>query len=125
MDRAAQVVSDILLGGGERDLVYHLENPIRQPWQDVCSVIERHLSLPSLRRLSFTEWLGRVMAANESPPEVIGFLENHFLQVSTGGLILDTTRTRKISRALKSTNAVEIGTIEFYLDFWKSVGLLK
>ena len=125
MDQAAQVISDVLLGCGKRDLVYHLENPIRQPWADVCSVIERHLSLPSSRRLPFTEWLGRVVAAEENPPELIDFLENYFLLVSTGGLVLDTARTRKVSRNLRSTNAIEIGTIELYLEFWKSVGLLK
>jgi hypothetical protein len=125
VDKAAQVVSDVLLGCGKRDLVYHLENPVRQPWVDVCSVIERRLSLPSSQRLPFTEWLRRVMAAEENPLELVDFLENNFLIVSTGGLVLDTARTRKVSRHLRSTNAIEIVTIELYLEFWKSVGLLK
>ena len=125
MDRAAQVISDILLGSGQRDLVYHLENPIRQPWSDICSVIERHLSLPSSRRPSFTEWLEQVMAAKENPPELIDFLKSHFLLVSTGALVLDTAQTRKISRTLRSTDAVNTGAIELYLEFWKSVELLK
>lgn len=88
-------------------------------------MIERHLSLPSSRRLPFTEWLGRVGAVKEKPTELIDFLENNFLLVSTGGLVLDTARTRKVSRNLRSTNAIEVGKIELYLEFWKSVGLLK
>jgi len=47
------------------------------------------------------------------------FFHNHFLHMSSGSLILDTKATRFVSPTLRSTGAVDIATVELYLDFWR------
>ena len=114
-----------MLGSQPLELVYHLENPIRQPWADMCTVMERNLSLEAVQRLSFEDWLNKVAASNENPPDLLDFFQNHFLHMSSGSLILDTTLARKASSTLRSTGSVDIGTIGLYLDHWRRTGFLK
>ncbi|KAL8823834.1 MAG: hypothetical protein Q9191_005512 [Dirinaria sp. TL-2023a] len=122
VDRAAQVAAEILLGTGLRELVYHLENPIRQSWPDMCTVIERSLSLQVGRRLPFQEWLDKMLAGKGSSESLKDFFQNHFLHMACGSLILDTKAARNVSLTLKSAGAVDMATVELYLDFWRKSG---
>lgn len=105
--------------------MYHVENPIRQSWQDVCTIIERVLDLPRQARQPFKEWFSDALAAEGNLSDLRTFFENYFLHVSSGGLILDTRNSRAVSPTLKSTEAVAAETIELYVHFWRQSGFLK
>lgn len=125
VDRAARVSMDILLGPGPRELVYHLENPVRQSWQDMCTVIERSLSLEPSNRLAFNDWLKMFAGSKGASQELMEFFHDHFLQMSGGNLVLDTKNARTASAALRSTGGIDHGTVRNYLDSWKRVGFLE
>lgn len=114
-----------MLGSQPLELVYHLENPIRQPWPDMCTVIERNLSLETVQRMPYKDWLNKVAASNENSRDLLEFFQNHFLHMSSGSLILDTTLARKTSATLRSTGSVDIRTIDSYLGHWRRTGFLK
>ena len=114
-----------MLGSQRPELVYHLENPIRQSWPEMCTVIEHNLSLQTLQRMPFGDWLTKVAASNNASQDLLHFFENHFLHMSSGSVILDTTRARKASSTLRSTGSVGISTIDIYLDHWRRTGFLE
>lgn len=115
---------DILLGSGPRELVYHLENPIRQPWPDMCAIIEQSISFPSVGRLPFSAWLDKVSSAKNNSQDLIEFFQDHFLHMATGNLILDTAKAREVSDTLKSTGTVDQSAVTAYLGFWKRIDFL-
>ena len=80
--------------------------------------------LTSARRLSFQEWLNRVPATKENSNDLMDFFKQHFLHMSSGCLVLDTSKARKVSPTLRSTGAISIEAIDSYLAFWKHIGFL-
>ncbi|KAL9583819.1 MAG: hypothetical protein Q9212_002492, partial [Teloschistes hypoglaucus] len=90
VDQAAQVAIELLFNSKPPELVYHLENPIRQPWPDVCTVLEANLSIPIRQRLPFQKWLDMVAAHDDTASDLLEFLRDHFLHMSAGSLVLDT-----------------------------------
>ncbi|KAL8728551.1 MAG: hypothetical protein Q9181_005308 [Wetmoreana brouardii] len=92
VDQAAHIVADLLLKGEPRELFYHLENPVRQSWPEVLSILEYNLSLPHKSRLAFSKWLDRlselnprlpdVLAAKKSAQEQLKELENLLMNIS-------------------------------------------
>ena len=125
VDRAARTVADLLLRPGTQGLVYHIENPVRQPWTDVCTVLEYNLGIPLKSRLPYSEWLEKVSKLDESPSDLMDFLRNDFLQMSGGTLILDTKKCRECSPTLSSAGAVKPSEIEQYISFWRRCGYLS
>lgn len=125
VDQAARVVSELILGPTAGQLVYHVENPVRQKWRDVLTIIERKLGLSSSKRMPFQEWLSQISKGKDAPESLFEFYRNHFLQMSTGVVVLDTQACRSSSPTMRSTGGVKVETIELYIDFWKSSGLLK
>ena len=53
------------------------------------------------------------------------FYSKYFLNMSGGGLVLDTTNCQALSPTLRSTGAIEPDEIELYLDFWHRKGFLN
>ncbi|KAL8748078.1 MAG: hypothetical protein Q9190_000106 [Brigantiaea leucoxantha] len=125
VDQTARAVADLLLRHEPRQLVYHLENPVRQSWQDVCRVIEYSLGLRPESRLPFSKWLDKISRLNESPSDLMSFFRNDFLHMSGGDLVLDTANCQKLSPTLRSAGPVEPKDIELYIAFWRRSGLLK
>lgn len=125
VNRAASILSDVLLHTSTPSLVYHVENPIRQPWSNVLIVMERKLNLKSLPRMGFAAWLTEASKSGHVPTDLLHFLERHFIRMSGGGLVLDTKNTRMISTTCCSTGSLGINDIERYIEFWKSEGFLQ
>ena len=118
------MVSDLLLRTvPSQDLVLHLENPVRQPWADLCAVIERNLGL-SESRLPYAEWLSEAASRKLHPESLHEFFKDHFLRMSNGRLVLDTQSCRDVSPTLRSRGGVGARDIELYLDCWKRQGFL-
>lgn len=119
------MITDLLLRCEPRDLVYHLENPVRQAWPEVCSIVEYNLGLPSKSRLPFSEWLEQISKLDGSPSDLMDFFRNDFLHMSGGGLVLDTRKCLKVSPNLRSAGAVGPKEIERYVAFWRKSGLFN
>jgi len=116
---------ELLISPDLTEPVYHIENPIRQPWSDLCTIIETNLSIPAKRRLPFQEWLDQVSAHGDGVPDLLEFLREHFLHMSSGSLVLETSKSLAISPTLRSSGSVRFDTIELYLEFWRRQGFLS
>ena len=124
VDRAARVISQLLLRPLPEKLFFHVENPVRQPWSDAITIIERKLGILSANRLPFITWLKQAMDKDAINPSLLDFLKNHFLHMSGGGIVLDTKNSRTVSPTLKASGAVEMDTINLYIDYWRSIDYL-
>ncbi len=61
VDLAAASVSEILLTPHPLNLIYHLENPVRQSWHDMLTVLASQLDI-SREFVPFDKWLDRIGA---------------------------------------------------------------
>ncbi|CAG8220264.1 unnamed protein product [Penicillium salamii] len=112
--------------------IYHIENPVTQPWQQMLLVLANGLGVPPNNRLPFDEWVARVrdfpadpLAKNQNPAALLtDFLGKEFQHLSAGGLILDTTRARKHSPTLRAVGPVDPDHVRKFIQYWKSVGFI-
>lgn len=131
VDRAANAVTDILLTTPSTETVYHLENPVRQSWHEVLSVLARNLDLHKAEFLPFDDWLDAVRtstddAAETNPAKQLAeFFKTDFRHMACGNVILDTEKARKASAALRSIDVVSDETIAAYINDWRRIGFLQ
>ena len=124
-------MSEILLAKSPVNLVYHLENPVRQSWHDALVILALKLNISSDGLIPFDEWLEEVCKAKESTPEenpankLADFFEKDFQRMSNGEVILGTEGAREISPALQLLDVVSCETIAAYVDHWRKVGFLS
>lgn len=130
VDSAAAAVSEILLGNDSRHgsmrLVYHLENPVRQCWQDVVAALCKELQIDNL--VSFEEWLDLVATADDvanPAKKLVDFFSAHFNQMASGELVLDTVVAQGASPTLAGMSAVDSSYLQAYISYWRSLGILK
>ncbi|KAI0424072.1 putative polyketide synthase [Xylaria sp. FL1042] len=110
VDRSAGVMVDLLKindheGVAEACPVYHIDNPVGQPWKDMSMVLAAALDIPPNGIIRFQDWIKRVrqspLSEKENPAaRVIGFLEGHFERMACGGIILDTQRASEHSETM-------------------------
>jgi acyl transferase domain-containing protein/thioester reductase-like protein/acyl carrier protein len=128
-DVAASLV-ELVLSDKPASSTYHVENPVRQPWSEVLNLIAVELGIPRENKVSYEEWLQRVRdfpreRDSENPArKVMEFLENHFLRMATGGLVLGTEEAVKVSKTLGTATPVEEGLIRKYVQTWKEIGFI-
>ncbi|MCJ1269495.1 hypothetical protein MMC22_009387 [Lobaria immixta] len=99
VDSAAKAIAEILFDHLPLQQVYHLENPVRQSWEEVAMLMSRELQIPSSSIIPLERWLD--LAASAPGPDnpaasLIQFLRNDFLKMSCGSVVLDTSISRKI-----------------------------
>ncbi|KAI4236743.1 MAG: hypothetical protein LQ349_002368 [Xanthoria aureola] len=124
VDTAARSITDLLLRQDSKGLVAHVENPVRQSWTDVCSILEYHLGISPRSRLPYAVWLDKVSKFDQIPSDLMEFFEHDFLQMSGGSMVLDTKECRERSPTLKSAGAIGPYLIRLYLSFWHRCGFL-
>ena len=133
MDSTAETLSELLLTPQPVDLIYHLENPVRQSWYDILTTLASKLGIPSAEFLPFDEWMDRVgaFAADKGSKDdrsaatmLAEFFKQDFQHMSGGNVILDTARARSISATLRGMDAVEAELVASYVDQWKRIGFL-
>ncbi|KAF5568215.1 polyketide synthase [Fusarium phyllophilum] len=100
VDKSASVMVDLLNIDNRNDAaeaypVYHVDNPIGQPWKEMLTVLAAALDIPPHGIVPFKEWIERVCQSSLPPSEnpaslALGFLEGHFEWMACGGIILDT-----------------------------------
>lgn len=110
--------------------IYHIENPARQPWREVIPLLADALDIPRSCVIPFEDWVNRVRnfpsSETENPAsKLVDFLDEHFIRMSCGGLILDTTKSREHSQTLANEGPVSADIVRKYVHTWKEMGFLK
>ncbi|KAJ2988141.1 hypothetical protein NUW58_g4130 [Xylaria curta] len=119
-------------------LVYHIDNPIRQPWEQTLSALAAAMNIPN-HTIPLEEWIQRVKDytnthAQERGREhegdnpailLVDFLEDNFVRMSCGGLLLDTTHSREHSLTLAACGPVGDDLVRLYVDSWREIGFLR
>lgn len=111
-------------------IVYHVENPIRQPWKPLLSALAIKLNLKNRAPLPFDLWLDNISEAQTNAEEMESlhhlkqFIQSDFRKLS-GDLILDTTRARQISRSLRTVDGITLNLLDKYIAYWRKCGLLS
>ncbi|KAF2004768.1 acetyl-CoA synthetase-like protein [Amniculicola lignicola CBS 123094] len=131
VDHAAAATIDMLLNPSP-DIVFHLENPIRQSWADVLRVIAGELGLGgSGAFIPYKVWLSRVLAVPDEKMDanpakkLAAFFEGDFEHMSGGEIILDTAQSRRASKSLRYQRAVGDELVRRYVEGWKKAGFLS
>jgi hypothetical protein len=127
----AATLSDLLLSNTDPSRIYHVENPARQPWAEMVSILAELLSIPQTSIIPFENWLEKVReypgsSNNDNPAQrIMEFFDDHFLRMACGGLVLDTTRSRAHSKTLASAQPINADLVKKYVSSWKSMGFLR
>ncbi|MCJ1379061.1 hypothetical protein MMC17_002161 [Xylographa soralifera] len=138
VDRSAGVMVDLLKIDSRDDAiaeteaypVYHIDNPVGQPWKDMSPVLAAALGIPPHGIIPFEDWIERVrqspLSEMENPAaRAIGFLEGHFERMACGGIVLDTQRASEHSQTMATEGPVSAEVVRSYVSNWKTVGFLK
>ncbi|TLD07525.1 hypothetical protein PgNI_10831 [Pyricularia grisea] len=93
--------------------VYHVDNPVRQPWGDMIALLSRELGLDGECTIPFGEWVRRVRelgAVTGNPAYVlVDFLEANFEHISCGGMLLETSHSREHSETMRQVRPFHAG----------------
>ncbi|KAI0596112.1 putative polyketide synthase [Biscogniauxia sp. FL1348] len=135
VDDIAGALIDILLQPDEVGLhpIYHIENPVRQPWDHMIAMIAHNLEIPAV--IPFVEWVRRVRewpvkadngAEGTNPAYLlVDFLDDNFIRMSCGGLLMSTTKAREHSPTLARVGPISEDATKLFLSKWKEMGVLK
>lgn len=110
--------------------IYHIDNPVRQPWTDMLRIWAEELDVPLQNIIPFEDWVSRVRrfpgsVEKDNPAfKLVDFLDGNFLRMSCGGLLLDTDKTREHSPTLRAAGPVEGSVARGYINYWKRSGFL-
>lgn len=121
----ATTLSDLALSTCKPYPIYHVENPVGQPWSQLNAILSDALGIPNL--IPFDEWVERVRAApqhNNPASTLLEFLDNNYLRMSCGGLVLDVKKCLEHSKSLTTVGAVSEEVVRKYVHIWKEIGFL-
>jgi acyl transferase domain-containing protein/nucleoside-diphosphate-sugar epimerase/acyl carrier protein/SAM-dependent methyltransferase len=130
VDAVAGTLGDLISGDHRPYPVYHIDNPVRQQWRDTIPVLSEALGIPSSNVIPFKDWVGlvrRFPGSEVDNPAVrlIDFLDDNFLRMSCGGLLLDTTKSREHSPTLAAVGPVSGDVARRYVKAWRDMGFLQ
>lgn len=135
VDDMAGTLVDILLQpeGVRLHPIYHIENPVRQPWADMIATLADALHIPDV--IPFKEWVRRVRewpvkadngADGANPAYLLtDFLDDNFTRMSCGGLLMGTANAREHSPTLARVGPVSEATTRLYVSKWREMGFLR
>ncbi|KAI1187676.1 putative polyketide synthase [Nemania serpens] len=135
VDTVAGTLADILTTASPHP-VYHIDNPIRQPWKEALSTLAAAMDIPSHNVVPLEAWIQRVkdhtreIGAREHEGDnpailLIDFLEDNFVRMSCGGLLLDTAKAREHSASLAGCGPVGGDLVRLYVQSWREMGFLR
>lgn len=122
----AGTLSDLILSDRQPHPIYHIDNPIGQPWRQMNTILANALSIPNL--IPFEDWLQRVRTApqhNNPAATLLDFLDSNYLRMSCGGLVLDTKKTVEHSQTLAAVGPVSEEVVRKYVHVWREIGFLS
>jgi malonyl CoA-acyl carrier protein transacylase len=133
-DLSAAVMADLVLNPEASHPVYHVDNPVGQPWKDMNQVLARALDIPESNIIPFKDWVRKVRASplvpeTENPaarPGMPDWLETNFERMACGGLVLDTERVKEHSKTMKEqVGPVSEEVVGRFLDYWRRSKFLQ
>ncbi|KAF2800562.1 hypothetical protein K505DRAFT_228585 [Melanomma pulvis-pyrius CBS 109.77] len=138
VDLVAGVCAELALGGGNGDgaaeNIYHIDNPVRQPWSDMLPLLAAELNIPLTHIVPFEEWIRRVRAfpshtslsgQDQNPAKrLVDFVEEDFKRMSCGGVLMESERCQEHSHTMRSVGRVEKGVVRRFIDRWRGSGFL-
>jgi thioester reductase-like protein/acyl carrier protein len=122
----AATLADLALAERAHYPIYHVDNPVGQSWKTLNSVIADALNITDL--IPFEEWVERVRAApqrNNPASTLLEFLDDNYLRMSCGGLVLDVKHAMEHSTALSAVGPVTEEVVRKYLHVWREIGFLS
>lgn len=135
VDAAAATMTELLQIGNEVKApepypVYHIDNPVGQPWKEMSSVLAGALSIPVNRIIPYRDWLRHItrspLSEKENPAaRIIDFLDSNYERMSCGGLILDTSKSQEHSKTMAALGPVTPEVAVDYVSAWKKMGFLS
>lgn len=130
VDDVAGTLRDLLLVEQPHP-VYHIDNPVRQEWKTMIPVLANALDIPHSNVVPFERWIERVRACTNLPEKenpaiyLIDFLDDNFLRMSCGGLLLSTEKSMEHSRTLRAVGPVSKETVLLFVKSWKDTKFLS
>ncbi|CEN59746.1 hypothetical protein ASPCAL02190 [Aspergillus calidoustus] len=130
VDLASAALADIIFNPDTLELAYHLENPVRQPWNEVLDILASELDVDKHNRRPMAEWVEEVrrrpLEDGSNPAATIAdFLQDDFEWMSGGSVMLSTEASRRHSPTLRRVGPVQDEAIRRYLHYWRSIGLIR
>lgn len=130
VDAVAATLGELLLSEHTSNLVYHIDNPSRQSWKEMISTLAIALDIPRRNVVPYEQWVDRMKgfrgSLDENPAkQLVAFFDYYFLPMSCGGLVLDTTNTRAVSKTLRNAGPVDGDLVLKYISAWKEMGFLN
>ncbi len=122
----AGALADLVLSDRTPYPIYHIDNPVGQPWREMNAILADALNIPNL--IPFEEWIQRVRAAperNNPAATLLDFLNSNYSRMSCGGLVLDTKKTLEHSKTLAAVGPVSEEVARKYIHIWKEIGFLN
>jgi thioester reductase-like protein/acyl carrier protein len=122
----ADTLTDLVLSDNTPYPIYHIDNPVGQQWRDVNNILSEVLRIPN--KVPFKEWLDLVRNApqQDNPAALLAdFLEETYLRMACGGLVLDVKHTLEHSKSLAAVGPVSENVVRKYIHIWKEIGFLK
>lgn len=132
VDHCGAIAADLALNPDAAHPIYHIDNPVGQPWKQMSPVLARELRIPAGNIIPFQSWIKRVRTSplpeSENPaarPGMAEFLGSHFERMSCGGLVLDVSRAKEHSATMASEGPVSLDLAVKYVEAWRSMGFLN
>ena len=122
----AGTLADLVLSDRTPYPIYHIDNPVGQPWREMNAILADALDIPNL--IPFEEWIQRVRAAperNNPAATLLDFLNSNYSRMSCGGLVLDTKKTLEHSKTFATVGPVSEEVARKYIHIWKEIGFLN
>ena len=123
----AGTLSDLVLADYAPHHIYHVENPLGQSWREMTLTLASALHIPTSNIIPFPQWIERVRTApqkNNPASTLLAFLEDNFLRMSCGGLVLDVKNTLEHSETLRKVGPVSELVARKYVYIWREIGFL-
>ncbi|KAI5855057.1 ketoacyl-synt-domain-containing protein [Durotheca rogersii] len=108
--------------------VYHIDNPVGQPWKELNPILADALGIPPQNLVPLEEWTRRVRAApqrNNPASALVDFLDTNYERMSCGGLVLDPSKAVEHSPTLAAVGPVSEEVVRKYIYVWKEIGFLE
>ncbi|KAI9375907.1 hypothetical protein BJX61DRAFT_548427 [Aspergillus egyptiacus] len=120
VNQAAQSITELLLTPTPPELVYHIENPVRQSWHDLLTLLASELDIQ--QALPMDDWLKRISETADEPnpaKKLYGFFARDFLRMACGEVIMGTDNARRVSVTLRGLDAVGGDVVRLYVGYWR------
>jgi hypothetical protein len=130
VEDVAGTCADLLLADSSSQFVYHIDNPVRQPWASMLELWADILGISHSQIIPFEEWIERVRSYSgktiENPAiRLLGFLDENFVRMSCGGLLLSTEHSVRDSGIMAAVGPVEDQVVRKYFKTWQEIRYLE